>query len=97
MFQLVGQIFFGLVVGTLAKLVMPGKEDIGVIMATLIGLVGSALGTLISHLVFGSYRAAGWLLSLTGASAALYIYRLVTRTRSEGETAFKDQQLKTKN
>ena len=87
MFQLVGQIFFGLVVGTIAKLVMPGKEQIGVIMATLIGLVGSAVGTLISHLVFGSFRAAGWILSLTGAIAALYLYRFVVRTRAEGETA----------
>jgi uncharacterized membrane protein YeaQ/YmgE (transglycosylase-associated protein family) len=87
MFQLVGQIFFGLVVGTIAKLVMPGKEQIGVIMAALIGLVGSTVGTLISHLVFGSVRTAGWILSLTGAIAALYIYRFLVRARAGGETA----------
>jgi uncharacterized membrane protein YeaQ/YmgE (transglycosylase-associated protein family) len=79
MFQFVGQIFFGLVVGTLAKLVMPGKEQIGVIMAALIGLAGSAAGTFIGHIVFGSYRASGWLLSLAGAIATLSLYKLVVR------------------
>jgi uncharacterized membrane protein YeaQ/YmgE (transglycosylase-associated protein family) len=87
MFQLVGQIFFGLVVGTIAKLVMPGKEQIGVIMAALIGLVGSIVGTLFSHLVFGSFRAAGWILSLAGSIAALSLYRLVARARAGGEAA----------
>lgn len=97
MFQLAGQIFFGLIVGTLAKLVMPGKEEIGVIMAALIGLAGSAVGTLIGHLIFGSNRAAGWSLSLAGALTALFICRLVVRARTGDHSTFKDQQLKTKN
>jgi uncharacterized membrane protein YeaQ/YmgE (transglycosylase-associated protein family) len=87
MFHLAGQIFFGLVVGTLAKLVMPGKEQGGVIATALIGLAGSAVGTFIGHIIFGSYYAAGWILSIAGAIATLCVYRLAMRTHTSGESA----------
>jgi uncharacterized membrane protein YeaQ/YmgE (transglycosylase-associated protein family) len=87
MFQLAGQIFFGLIVGTLAKLVMPGEEQGGVMLTALIGLAGSAVGTFIGHTVFGSQHATGWILSIAGAIAILCIYRIVVRSRTDGKSA----------
>jgi uncharacterized membrane protein YeaQ/YmgE (transglycosylase-associated protein family) len=79
-FQLAEQIFFGLIVGTLAKLVMPGEEQGGVIIMALIGLGGSAAGAFIGYIIFGPHPAAGWVLSIAGAIAIIYIYRLLLRT-----------------
>jgi uncharacterized membrane protein YeaQ/YmgE (transglycosylase-associated protein family) len=79
MFQLAEQIFFGLIVGTLAKLAMPGEERGGVIGMALIGLGGSAAGTFIGYLAFGPHHTAGWVLSIAGAIAIIYIYRLLLR------------------
>jgi uncharacterized membrane protein YeaQ/YmgE (transglycosylase-associated protein family) len=81
MFQLAEQIFFGLIVGTLAKLVMPGEEQGGVIITALVGLAGSAAGTLIGYIAFGPHHAAGWILSIAGAIAIIYIYRFLLRAR----------------
>ena len=46
---ILGAILVGLIVGALARLVMPGKQNIGVIMTVLLGIVGSFLGTWISY------------------------------------------------
>jgi uncharacterized membrane protein YeaQ/YmgE (transglycosylase-associated protein family) len=79
MFQLAEQIFSGLIVGTLAKLVMPGEEQGGVIVMALIGLGGSAAGTFIGYLLFGPHHAAGWILSIAGAIAIIYLSALAAR------------------
>jgi uncharacterized membrane protein YeaQ/YmgE (transglycosylase-associated protein family) len=79
MFQLAEQIFFGLIIGTLAKLVMPGEEQGGVILTALIGLAGSATGAIIGYIVFGPHHAASWVLSIAGAIAIIYLYRLLLR------------------
>ena len=44
MFGLIGWIFFGLIVGALAKLVMPGRDGGGIIVTMLLGIVGAVLG-----------------------------------------------------
>jgi uncharacterized membrane protein YeaQ/YmgE (transglycosylase-associated protein family) len=82
MFQLAGQIFFGLIIGTLAKLIMPGDERGGVIVTALIGLAGSAAGTFLAYLVFGPQYDAGWILSITSAIAVIYFYRILLRART---------------
>ncbi|NTY61419.1 GlsB/YeaQ/YmgE family stress response membrane protein [Mycolicibacterium sphagni] len=48
---IIGAIVVGLIVGVLARLVMPGKQNIGVIMTVLLGAVGSFLGTWITYQV----------------------------------------------
>lgn len=48
---IIGAIVVGLIVGVLARLVMPGKQNIGVIMTVLLGVVGSFLGTWITYQV----------------------------------------------
>ncbi len=71
----------GLIVGALAKLIMPGKDPGGIIVTMLIGIAGSFLGTYIGRAV-GMYQAgqaAGFIMSLVGAIVLLIIYRLIRR------------------
>lgn len=71
----------GLVVGALAKLIMPGRDPGGIIVTMLLGVAGSFLGTFAGRAI-GLYRegqAAGFLMSLVGAIVLLSIYRLFRR------------------
>jgi uncharacterized membrane protein YeaQ/YmgE (transglycosylase-associated protein family) len=70
----------GVIVGALAKLVMPGKDPGGIIVTMLLGVAGSFLATWIGQLV-GWYRegaSAGFIMSIVGAIVILAIYRLLT-------------------
>lgn len=76
MFGLIGTIVVGFIVGVIAKLVMPGKENIGVIMTTILGIVGSLVATYAGQLI-GWYQAgqgAGWIGSIVGAFVVLWGY-----------------------
>lgn len=74
-------IFFGLIVGVLAKLVMPGRDPGGMIVTILLGIAGAFLGGWLGQ-TFGLYapgQPAGWLMSVFGAIVLLAIYRMATR------------------
>lgn len=82
---LIGWIVFGLVIGVLAKLVMPGRDPGGMIVTVLIGIVGASLGGLLGR-ALGLYRAdepAGFLMALIGAVLLLWVYRMVTGRRAQ--------------
>jgi len=83
MFGLIGTILFGLIVGFLAKLVMPGKDPGGVIITILLGIVGSVVGRWVGRALglYGPEDAAGFLMSLVGAVLLLALYRVFTRRR----------------
>ena len=75
---------FGLVVGALAKLLMPGNDPGGVIVTMAIGIVGSLVGGFIGR-VLGLYapgQAGGFVMSIIGAMVLLFLYRMVTRSRA---------------
>jgi uncharacterized membrane protein YeaQ/YmgE (transglycosylase-associated protein family) len=77
-------IVFGLVVGAVAKLVMPGKDPGGLIITMLIGIVGAVLGGFLGR-AMGLYTAnepAGFFMALVGAIALLTLYRMTMRPRS---------------
>lgn len=77
MFGLLLTILIGFVVGVIAKLIMPGKENMGFILTTLLGVVGSIAATYAGHAV-GWYQAgegAGWIGSIVGAFLLLWIYQ----------------------
>ena len=81
---LLGWILFGLVIGALAKLVMPGRDPGGIIVTMLLGIAGAVLGGFLGR-VLGFYRegeAAGWIMSFVGAVVLLGIYRMVMRRRT---------------
>ncbi len=72
----------GLVVGALAKLIMPGKDPGGIIVTMLLGIAGSFIATFLGRAV-GLYQAgeaAGFIMSLIGAIILLAAYRLFKRS-----------------
>ena len=78
---LIGTIVIGLVVGAIAKLLMPGKDPGGCIITILLGLAGSFVGTFIGRALFHSNYVAGWIVSVIGAMLLLLIYRMVIGKR----------------
>ncbi len=83
MFHLIAVAIIGLIVGALAKLIMPGKEPGGIFITMLIGIAGAFLGTFLGRAIghYGPDQSAGFLMSLLGALILLGIYHLVTRRR----------------
>ena len=76
MFSLIGTIIVGFIVGVIAKLIMPGKENLGFIMTTLLGIAGSLVASYAGQMI-GWYQAgqgAGWIGSIVGAFAVLWAY-----------------------
>jgi uncharacterized membrane protein YeaQ/YmgE (transglycosylase-associated protein family) len=81
---LLSTIIVGLIVGAIAKLLMPGRDPGGWIITILLGIAGSAVGTWLGRML-GMYRtgeAAGWIASVVGAMILLLLYRLVVRRRA---------------
>ncbi|HTI37660.1 MAG TPA: GlsB/YeaQ/YmgE family stress response membrane protein [Vicinamibacterales bacterium] len=76
-------ILFGLVVGIIAKLLMPGRDPGGFIVTILLGIAGALLGGFIGRAMgfYGQNESAGWLMSIVGAIVLLVIYRFVARRR----------------
>ena len=80
-------LIIGLIAGALARLIMPGRDPMGIIATILLGIVGSILGGLVSWGIWGAetpdsgFRPAGLLLSILGAIIVLWIYRMI-RSRS---------------
>lgn len=78
MFHLIGQAIFGLIVGIIAKVLMPGKDPGGFILTALIGLAGSMIGTFIGQTMRGNNDyASGWLMSIIGAMVLLGLHRMI--------------------
>jgi uncharacterized membrane protein YeaQ/YmgE (transglycosylase-associated protein family) len=83
MMHLLGQALFGLVVGALAKLIMPGQDPGGWIITMLLGLVGSMVGTFVGRALWGGADySAGWITSILGAIVLLAIYRAVKKRQT---------------
>ena len=77
-------IIFGLVVGVVAKFLMPGRDPGGFIITTALGIVGALLGGGLGR-AFGLYRdgePAGFIMAVIGAVAVLFVYRMITRRTS---------------
>ncbi len=81
---ILGWILFGLIVGAIAKLVMPGRDPGGIIVTMLLGIAGAVLGGFIGRAMgfYGPDETAGWLMSIAGAILLLVLYRLVARRRT---------------
>ena len=72
----------GLVIGAIAKLLMPGKDPGGCIITMILGIAGAWLGTFLGRVTFGGDNyAAGWIMSLVGAMLLLLIYRMIAGRR----------------
>ena len=82
--SVIGWILFGIVVGALAKLVMPGRDPGGIIVTMLLGIAGALLGGFIGRAMglYGPGEAAGFLMSFLGAVVLLVLYRTMVRRRA---------------
>ena len=76
-----GWILFGLVVGIVAKLLMPGRDPGGFIITTVLGIVGAVVGGFLGRTLgfYGPGEPAGFLMATLGAVVLLFIYRLLRR------------------
>lgn len=84
MFGVLGWILFGLIVGLIAKLIMPGRDPGGFIVTIVLGIVGAVLAGWLG-------RAAGWynegdgaglIASIVGAIIVLALYRMLVGRRT---------------
>jgi len=68
-FALIGWLLFGLFIGAVARLLVPGEQAIGLLGTMLVGVVGSFVGGFLSYLIFGGQlvQATGWIGSIIGA------------------------------
>jgi uncharacterized membrane protein YeaQ/YmgE (transglycosylase-associated protein family) len=79
MLSMIGHALFGLLVGIVAKFLLPGHDPGGLIVTALIGLVGGWLGGFIGRALgwYSEGHPAGFLMSVVGAMVLLVIYRMV--------------------
>ena len=77
-------ILFGLVVGVIAKLLMPGRDPGGFIITILLGIAGALFGGFIGRAMgfYGENQGAGWIVSILGAILLLAVYRMMMRRRA---------------
>ena len=75
---ILGWIVFGLIVGALAKLVMPGRDPGGFVVTTLLGIVGAVVGGFVGRALglYGENDPAGFVMALIGAILLLALYRM---------------------
>lgn len=86
--SIIKTIIIGFVVGVFARLLMPGKDNLGVflgfILTTLLGIGGAFLGTYLGQAIghYGPDESAGFFMSLFGALIILYIFHLIKKSRA---------------
>ena len=79
MLHIIWSIIVGFIVGLIARAIMPGVQQMGFIMTTLLGIGGSIVGGLIGRLFSrpapgSSFHAAGFIMSLIGALLLLFLW-----------------------
>ena len=77
-------ILFGLVVGVIAKLLMPGRDPGGFIVTILLGIAGALVAGFLGRALnlYGPNDSAGWLMSILGAVILLGLYRMMVRRQA---------------
>ena len=83
--HILGWIVFGLIAGAIARLPMPGRQPMGLIMTTVLGIIGSFVGGAIGNM-FGSGSIldptpSGWIGSIVGAVLILFILGMSSRNQ----------------
>jgi len=84
---IVSLIVIGLIAGAVARLLIPGKQDIGILMTIVLGIIGSFVGGFLGYLIFhkdassGFFQPSGILGSIIGAVIVLLVYLSLGRRR----------------
>jgi uncharacterized membrane protein YeaQ/YmgE (transglycosylase-associated protein family) len=84
MLAVIGWIVFGLIVGIIAKVLMPGQDPGGIVITALLGIAGAVLGGYLGRALgfYGPANSAGFLMSIAGAVLILFVYRRFRRMPS---------------
>jgi uncharacterized membrane protein YeaQ/YmgE (transglycosylase-associated protein family) len=81
MLHFIWWLIVGLVAGALARLIMPGKDPMGLLATILLGVLGSLVGGFVSTMIFSTsntgFQAGGLIMSLLGAILLLWVWRMV--------------------
>jgi uncharacterized membrane protein YeaQ/YmgE (transglycosylase-associated protein family) len=82
MLHVIWSLVIGFVVGLIARAVLPGADQMGMIATTVLGIVGSVLGGLVGRLIKkpepgSSFHPAGFLMSIVGAIVVLLLWRMI--------------------
>jgi uncharacterized membrane protein YeaQ/YmgE (transglycosylase-associated protein family) len=82
--SIITTIIIGLIVGIVAKFLMPGKDPGGMIITILLGIAGSFVASYIGRAAgwYAPGEPAGFIASVLGAIILLFLYRLIVRRRS---------------
>ena len=81
--ELIWMLIIGLIVGAIAKFLMPGKDPGGILVTMLIGIVGALVAGYLGGALgwYGRGDPAGFIASVLGAILLLFLYRLATKGR----------------
>jgi uncharacterized membrane protein YeaQ/YmgE (transglycosylase-associated protein family) len=81
--SVIGWIVFGLIVGVVGKLLMPGKDPGGFLATVAIGIVGALFGGMLGRMLgmYGQDDPVGFVMAVIGAILFLWLYRVITGRR----------------
>ncbi len=79
--SVIGWIVFGLIVGVVGKLLMPGKDPGGFLATVAIGIIGALFGGMLGRMIgmYGQDDPVGFVMAVIGAILFLWLYRVITR------------------
>lgn len=77
----IGWIVFGLIVGVVGKLLIPGKDPGGFLATVAIGIIGALFGGMLGRMIgmYGQDDPVGFVMAVIGAILFLWLYRVITR------------------
>lgn len=78
---ILGAILVGFVVGLIARAIMPGKQSMGFIMTTVLGIAGSVIATVLGQKIglYDQYAEAGWIGAIIGAMILLALVGMLSK------------------
>lgn len=84
MFGIIGWILFGLIVGVIAKLLMPGRDPGGMIVTILLGIAGAVVAGFLGRAMgwYAPGEPAGFIMATFGAILLLLLYRMMVAPRN---------------
>ncbi|AUT47691.1 GlsB/YeaQ/YmgE family stress response membrane protein [Achromobacter sp. Marseille-Q0513] len=77
-------IIVGFIVGLIARAVMPGDQPMGIVMTTILGIVGSVVAGFLGRQLgwYHDGEPAGWIASVVGAIIVLFVVGLIAKKRA---------------
>lgn len=82
--SIVIMIIVGFIVGLIARAIMPGDQNMGIIMTTILGIVGAVVAGFLGQSLgwYAQGEPAGWIASVVGAIIVLFVVGLIAKKRA---------------